>query len=69
MITLSKVYRPDLTDYAELIEAMTKEINENAMFPMSNTDIVKMCVERGFQSLFPDKKHIINRKRLVEWPF
>lgn len=66
----AKKFRPDLSgEYARMVGEMTEELNSRSMCGLSNTDIVKMCIERGYQNLFPDRAVAVKRRRFVEMPF
>jgi hypothetical protein len=44
---------------------LTAQVNEDALFPLSLTDVVKMCIEKVAKEKFPDVKFESKRKRFV----
>ena len=58
---MKQKFRPDLSDYIVYVEALRDRLNENAMYPMSLTDAVKICVEQVAEKVLPQVK--INKKR------
>jgi len=58
---MQKKFRPDLSDYEIYVMALVDRLNEDAMFKMSKTDAVKMCIEKAVKSVLPDV--VIKRKR------
>ena len=57
------MFRPDLTEYEYLVQALTDKLNEEALFRMSKTDAVKIAVEKALQALVPDV--VIDKKRKI----
>ena len=55
------MFRPDLTDYEIYVQTLVDKLNEEALFPMSKTDAVKLAVEKAVKELLPDVK--IEKKR------
>jgi hypothetical protein len=45
------------------VEILTEKLNEQAMYKMSMTDAVKICIERACETVCPDV--VIRRKRRV----
>lgn len=56
-----KKYRPDLTGYLPIIEALTDKLNEDALFKMSRTDAIKIALEKALEKVVPNV--IVNKKR------
>lgn len=56
-------FRPDLSEYRIYIELLADKLNENALFKMSNTDVIKILIEQKMAELVPDV--VINRKRKI----
>jgi hypothetical protein len=63
------MFRPDLTDYEIYVEALTEKLNEDAIFPMSKTDAVKVAIEKAMDSLMPDVVINKTRKRYIKLNF
>jgi len=61
--------RPDLTDYAEMVSEMRRVLNIDSLTRLSATDIVKMCIERGFENVTGKKPASKKRKRFVRLGF
>jgi len=57
------VFRPDLTSHRELVTAIRDKINETALYPMSETDIVRIAAEKMFERAF-NKKPVRKRKKM-----
>lgn len=60
---ISCVFRPDLTTHRDLVIGLQEKINESALYPMSETDIVKIAVEKMFERAF-GKKPVRKRRRM-----
>lgn len=43
-------------DYLPFVQALADRLNADAMYAMSLTDVVKICVERAMQNYAPDVK-------------
>ena len=59
-------FRPDLTSHAELVAALRKAINEDAGYPLSDTDIVKIAVEKMFTNMTGKKPVRLRRKMYIQ---
>ena len=58
--------RPDVTSHNAIFEAILEKLNEDALYPLTFTDIVKICGERAFVALYPEREDELNglpRKR------
>ena len=55
------MFRPDLSDYLPFVQALADRLNADAMYAMSPTDVVKICIERTMQNYAPDV--VIERTR------
>lgn len=55
-------FRPDLTSYRPYIQALTDKLNEDALFKMSDTDAVKLAIEKAVKELLPDVVIVKQRK-------
>jgi hypothetical protein len=58
---MKRTFRPDLTDYLPYVEALRDRLNEEAVYPMSLTDAVKIAVERSIEKVLPQV--VVNKKR------
>jgi len=56
-------FRPDLTDYRVYVELLLDRLNEEALFKMSMTDVVKILIEQKMAELLPDV--VVDKKRRV----
>lgn len=54
-------FRPDLTDYRIYIELLADKLNQEALYRMSLTDIIKILIEQKISEVLPDV--IINKTR------
>jgi hypothetical protein len=54
-------YRPDLTSYRPYIQALTDRLNEDGLSKMSDTDSVKLAIEKAVKEILPDVR--IEKKR------
>lgn len=63
--------RPDLTSHIALISDILHKVNEEALFALSVTDIVKLAIERMWLSAFPGEKlpDGLKRKRYIRLQF
>jgi len=50
-------FRPKLNSHEDIFLAIQEELNKNAVTSLNLTTIVKICGERAFLSLFPDRKN------------
>ena len=55
------IFRPDLTEYRPYIRALTDKLNEDSLVKMSETDAVKIAIERAIEKVLPDIK--VEKKR------
>ena len=62
-------FRPDLSDYEIYIMALVDKLNEEALYPMSKTDAVKLAIEKACKSLLPDVVIKPKRKRYIKLDF
>lgn len=56
-------FRPDLTEYRVYVEMLRDELNADALFVMSMTDVVKILIERAVSEYYPDVE--VNRVRKI----
>jgi hypothetical protein len=59
---LRGIYRPDLTSHYEMISEIRDAVNRDALFLLSDTDIVKIAVEKMFIRVYP-KKSVVSKRR------
>jgi hypothetical protein len=64
-----KLFRPDLSAYEIYVLALVDKLNEDAAFPMSKTDAVKLAIEKACKSVLPDVIIQPKRKRYVRLDF
>ena len=64
-----KTLRPDLTEYRVALEVLMGKVNEQAFFPLSLTDIVKMCIEKVMKEQFPSVKFQVKRKKFIRMDY
>lgn len=58
--------RPDVTSHNAIFEAIRQKLNEDALYPLTFTDVVKICGERAFIALYPERENELSglpRKR------
>ena len=56
-------FRPDLTSHAEMIEALRAMLNQDALYPLSDTDVVKIAVEKMFERA-TGKKPVSKKRKM-----
>ena len=47
-------FRPDLTDYRIYVELLADRLNEDALFRMSLTDVLKILIEQKMAEIMPE---------------
>jgi len=47
-------FRPDLTDYRIYVELLGDILNQDAVYKMSLTDVVKILIEQKMAEVVPD---------------
>ena len=57
------IFRPDLSDYLPYVQALADRLNADALYKMSLTDVVKICVERSMGNYAPDVKVVKTRRK------
>ena len=63
------ITRPDLTDYRVYIDVLLDRLNEDAVYKMSISDLMKLLVEKAMQNYCPDVVIKPKRKRYETWKF
>ena len=56
--------RPDLTTHEEMVAALRSRLNENALYPMTTTDVCRIAIEKMFARAFPSKFVVRKRKKM-----
>lgn len=56
-------FRPDLTDYRIYVELLLDRLNQEALFKMSMTDVIKILIEQKMAEVLPDV--VVDKKRRV----
>jgi hypothetical protein len=62
-------FRPQLTDYRVYVELLADRLNEDALYRMSLTDVVKILIEQKMAELVPDVKIVRKRRRYIKLDF
>ena len=58
-------YRPDITTHAEMIAAIRARLSEvDLVETLSDTDVVKIAVERMFRAAYPGRSVVSPRRRM-----
>jgi hypothetical protein len=65
----SPEFRPQLTDYRVYVELLADRLNEDALYRMSLTDVVKILIEQKMAELVPDVKIVRKRRRYIKLDF
>lgn len=63
------MFRPDISDYLPYVQALSDRLNKDALYTMSLTDVVKICIERAMQNYAPDVKIERTRKKYERLKF
>ncbi len=69
MLRSKKKFRPDLSDYEIYILALVDKLNEEALYPLSKTDAVKLAIEKACKSVLPDVEIKPRRKKYIRLEF
>jgi len=66
-----KVTRPDLTSHAAVIEQIAERVNSEALYQLSQTDIVKLALERMWITAYPERElpKGLKRKKYIRLQF
>jgi hypothetical protein len=62
-------FRPQLTDYRVYVELLADRLNEDALYRMSLTDVVKILIEQKMVELVPDVKIVRKRRKYIRLDF
>lgn len=61
------VFRPDLTSHQDMVAAIRDALNAEALYPLSDTDVVKVAIEKMFKRAFPEKQ-VVRKPRKMYIP-
>ncbi len=64
-----KLLRPDLTEYRVYIEILLERLNQDSVYKMSVTDLIKLLIEKAMKEYCPDVVLKLKRKRYETWKF
>jgi hypothetical protein len=62
-------FRPDVTSHAEIVAELRDKINETALYPLSDTDVVKVAIEKMFERMTGKKPVSKKRKMYITLNF
>lgn len=57
--------RPDLTDYRVYIDVLRDRLNQDSVYKMSVSDLLKLLIEKAMKEYCPDVVIVRKRKRYV----
>lgn len=57
--------RPDLSDYRIYIDALLERLNQDSVYKMSITDLIKLLIEKAMKEYCPDVVLKPKRKRYI----
>jgi hypothetical protein len=49
-----------------MITEMRAELNKDALFPLSQHNILDACIDRAYAAMFPEKKMVVKRKAYIK---
>ena len=61
--------RPDLSDYRVYIDVLLERLNQDSVYKMSVTDLIKLLIEKAMKEYCPDVVIKPKRKRYETWKF
>ncbi len=61
--------RPDLTEYRVYIDVLLDRLNEDSVYKMSVSDLMKLLIEKAMANYCPDVVVKPKRKRYETWKF
>ena len=61
--------RPDLSDYRIYIDVLLERLNQDSVYKMSVTDLIKLLIEKAMKEYCPDVVLKPKRKRYETWKF
>ena len=62
---LVRVLRPDLTSYRIFIEVLLERLNQDSVYKMTVTNLLKLLIEKAMKEYCPDVVIKKDRKRYV----
>ena len=66
---IANKFRPDLSEYEIYVEVLLDKLNENSLYKMCKTDVVKIVIEKAMKEYCPDVVIKPKRKRYIEINF
>lgn len=63
------VTRIDLTSYRVYLDVLLERLNDDSIFMMNRTDLVKLLIEQAMKNYCPDVVIEPNRKRYIRLEF
>ena len=60
-----KKLRPDLSEYRIYIEVLLDRLNQDSVYKMSVTDLIKLLIEKAMKEYCPDVVLKPKRKRYI----
>ncbi len=64
-----KLLRPNLTEYRIYIEVLLDRLNQDSVYKMGVTDLIKLLIEKAMKEYCPDVVIKPKRKRYETWRF
>ena len=61
--------RPDLSEYRIYIDVLLERLNQDSVYKMSVTDLIKLLIENAMKEYCPDVVIKPKRKRYETWKF
>ena len=61
--------RIDLTDYRMYIDILLEKLNDESVYKMSMTDLMKLLIEKAMKNYCPDIKVVSHRKKYIIFDF
>jgi hypothetical protein len=60
-------WRPPISKKREeMITEMRDELNKDALFPLSQHNVLDACIDRAYAAMFPEKKMVVKRKAYIK---
>lgn len=65
------MWRPELTSHEQIAIEICQKTNEEALYQLTETDIVKLALERMWKDAYPDKElpRGLKRKKYIRLQF
>ncbi len=58
-------FRPDLTEYRVYVDVLLERLNEESIYRMSRTDLMKLLIEKAMKNYCPDVVVKSKRKKYI----